>query len=355
MNRMSNFELMRGILMYMIVLLHIVGLGVLNYDNPISRSEGNFIAGNFIESFSICAVNAFVLLTGYWGIKFKLSKLLRFYLPVWFYSVIIALFFFVFEGERFGFTNLFPFTFQRYWFFTSYILLYFVSPVLESFISMLDSSKKWGAVIIFIVILFFLYPSITRMSFSNYDRGFGVINFSCLYLIGRYLRIRFHGKEKSVQKCLLCIFIYCMASIMIFGLTLGEAYYFGNYLGWKSLWYGYDTIFVLIASVSILLLFRNISLHSKQVNFLAPSFFFVYIMHEHPITRQYLWNYFNCPDYYCERPFNFVFHTLIVAFVVFTSGVLIDLLRRLLLGKYMDFLADLFSVVMKKAMFYFSR
>jgi surface polysaccharide O-acyltransferase-like enzyme len=67
--RQSNFELLRGVLMFMVVGLHVTGLGLLWRDSPTPLGSINFISGNLIESFFSMAVNCFVLISGYWGIR----------------------------------------------------------------------------------------------------------------------------------------------------------------------------------------------------------------------------------------------------------------------------------------------
>lgn len=61
--RNSNFELLRIILMVFVVILHYNNVemgGALGYTTGINK-----IVSHFIEAFSICAVNCFVMISGY--------------------------------------------------------------------------------------------------------------------------------------------------------------------------------------------------------------------------------------------------------------------------------------------------
>ena len=94
--RQSNFELMRIISMFMIVLWHVIiyGKGLANADSVLSL---NF---DIIKSIIVVHVNSFILVTGYFQCdsKFKIKKVLNLLFTSWFYRVlflIIAICFFL--------------------------------------------------------------------------------------------------------------------------------------------------------------------------------------------------------------------------------------------------------------------
>ena len=89
-----------------------------------------------IESICMVSVNAFVLITGYYGIKsrFKLSRIIRFYLEVVFFSMVCTIIAKLFSGGAVGMKEwayaIMPLTSKRYWFASNYALLLFIQPMI---------------------------------------------------------------------------------------------------------------------------------------------------------------------------------------------------------------------------------
>lgn len=78
--RSSNFELLRIICMLFIVLGHLI---MAHNDVGV----GEYMVSHIIRPFSVVAVNIFVMISGYFGIKFKLERLIKLCTQTWFYSV----------------------------------------------------------------------------------------------------------------------------------------------------------------------------------------------------------------------------------------------------------------------------
>lgn len=93
--RNSNFELLRIIAMYMIVLHHCTAHGVFSYwHNNITflQNVNNFLC-TFLSSGGKIGVTLFVLISGYFlSVKeFKIERLLKIYLKMFAYSVLFLL------------------------------------------------------------------------------------------------------------------------------------------------------------------------------------------------------------------------------------------------------------------------
>ena len=88
--RDSNMELLRIIAMLLVMVVHVDfrALGIPVFEevqtNPFSSSF-RFLT----ESFSFISVNVFVLLSGWYGIKFKLDRLWEFLFQVFFFSIFL--------------------------------------------------------------------------------------------------------------------------------------------------------------------------------------------------------------------------------------------------------------------------
>lgn len=72
-NRESKFELLRIVCMIFVITEHLVP-----HITDMQNVYGvGYYVGNIANSFCVVAVNCFVLLSGYFGIKMKLKKILQ--------------------------------------------------------------------------------------------------------------------------------------------------------------------------------------------------------------------------------------------------------------------------------------
>lgn len=92
--RDSNFELLRTLSMFMIVILHIGTHGLAKYIGTSDSFSGlNELMYYFIRSLAIVAVSLYVLISGYFLSKsqFKLIKLINLFLEVSFFATVVYL------------------------------------------------------------------------------------------------------------------------------------------------------------------------------------------------------------------------------------------------------------------------
>ena len=138
--RDSNIELLRIVCMIMILNLHAFFIPASLTWNTLSLAN---VITIFSESLSICAVNTFILISGYYSIKWKWRG---------FFSLIFQVYFFIFLiyglllvcdvvefnwGDFFQKSNCIRYS---YWFVTSYVVLYVLSPLLNTFVD--NSTRK---------------------------------------------------------------------------------------------------------------------------------------------------------------------------------------------------------------------
>ena len=331
MKREAGIELLRGILMLMIVLVHLTGNGVLRSDTPIAFTEPNWLWANLIDSICYPAVNTFVLISGWFGIRLSIEKVVKLEVPVILYSVIL---FFIFDPLTLGgaITAILPVITKRYWFLTAYFLLMLVSPFLNSYIST-RTREQLIKVLLWALLLFVFIPSFSPHYRMADTRGMDVINFCVLYLVGRCLNVL--NIQLSVVKSMS---LYIVSTALIFGLTLFVAEQFGINRGWRSFFYSYNNVLVYIQAISLFFLFKQLRFKDaigKIINWLAPSFFFVYIIHSCPSIGSKLYIWISSADYYYSGMF--VLHTIGWAITIFFSCIFIDIIiRRFMLRPVID-------------------
>ena len=100
--RMANYELLRIVAMIMVVILHFLSRSdnLINLDLPLN---GVRILGTLLETFCLVAVNTYVLLSGYLGIRssFKVSRAVGLLCQIWFYTFFI---FFIWHGHCYAYS-----------------------------------------------------------------------------------------------------------------------------------------------------------------------------------------------------------------------------------------------------------
>ena len=104
--RESNFELLRIISMFLVLIVHSDFL-CLGYPtlSDLDINPCQIALRGFFESISIVCVNLFVLISGYFAIKLRFRSIFSYIYQCLFYSIFIYLFFVYFKFCDFNFFN----------------------------------------------------------------------------------------------------------------------------------------------------------------------------------------------------------------------------------------------------------
>ena len=134
--KQSNLELMRIISMFFIVLYH-----VMLHGQAMHNTHGTvLLIVQFITCITLVHVNSFILITGYFQYdkKFKLKKFLSIYVEMYFYKIIIYIICDLLHIYNLTSVDIFnminPFDIP-YWYIACYLILYLVSPFLNTLIN----------------------------------------------------------------------------------------------------------------------------------------------------------------------------------------------------------------------------
>lgn len=188
--RSSNFELLRLLCIFGILVMHtFAGIDT-------AASPGNMLANVFANSLFNTGVTCFILLSGYFGIRFDLKKLIGLDLMVIFFTVVgtVAL------GD-FGCKDLIksciPVLSRRYWFITCYFVLCILAPFLNQMAERLER-EHFRRLLLLLLLVFSLIPTVTTYDVMQ-DAGKGLAHFVMIYLLGRYLA-RYHTGHCSKKQ-----------------------------------------------------------------------------------------------------------------------------------------------------------
>ncbi len=149
--RNASLDLLRVLAMLMIVMGHCIGHGGVA-SALYGKTSFNYIIIETVNTFIHVHVNCFVLVSGYFLCtgKFKLSKWLQLWATALFWSVLLYVILSVTGNTGFSLKGLFraclPFTNQRYWFLTTYLLMYMLSPICNIAIRSMDQKQHMTAI-----------------------------------------------------------------------------------------------------------------------------------------------------------------------------------------------------------------
>lgn len=227
-----------------------------------------------LHSISVVCVNCFILISGYFGINWKIKSFTSLLYQVLFWLIIGYLVAkYVFGVESHEFVKMAPLYFSLRWFVPAYIALYILSPLLNSFIK--ASETKTLALYI---LVFYAYSTVVGylLRSSEFNEGMSAISLVGLYMIGALLHrsdIRLFSFSMWTD-----LAIYILMSLFLSIVALGL-----NYIGIDKSPFGYLNPIVIIMSVYLFLFFKKLNIGEvKFINKLAASAFAVYLFHYHP-------------------------------------------------------------------------
>lgn len=324
-DRNSSFELLRIVCMLLIIAGHICK----EHHEIYSLENTDYLINRFSKSFISNAVNTFILISGYFGIKFKLQRLIKLDLQTIFYSVTLLIVTLLIGWHELNpikdFLLFIPIFSKHYWFITVYFVLYLISPILNRFVEKI-SQDSYKSILILGLILIYVWPTFSFLFNSDQfinDGGYGIINFVYLYLLGRYIKL-YYVDNRSAG---FYFTMYGITSISLFACQILLTYVLGFDF---SSFFCYNTIFILFSAIFLFLGFKNLHFKSKAINLIAAPCLSVYLIHEH----KYVWSNI-CSTIGIEHfhGINYILLLLIFPFIVYSVCFIIDFVRRIIFDK----------------------
>lgn len=323
--RESGFELLRILCITGIIFMHAFG--------PLNDSLTGFNReiSIFINAVFNTGVTCFVLISGYFGIRFDLSKLIRLDLTVIFYTVCGTLL----AGDI-GIKSLIlaciPILSKRYWFLSCYFALCFLSVFLNQLAEKV-SRKTLVSLILLLLFLFSFLPTFFYYELIP-DGGKGIVQMVIAYLIGRYLRLYLTAPLR--KKRLLLLFSVCTLAIFAGNSLLSVLK--GVQMG---LFCRDNSLLIIASSTLLLLLFRELHFESSVINHLSGNVMPLYVFES--FVRLLVLDRFIDLSLYTESPLLILY---VAGYVLCTVAICmaVNELRRLTVARLDDIIT---SPVMK--------
>ena len=322
--RSSNFELLRIVSMFLVLVVHAdyLALGAPSV-HDISTSFGTSFIRAFIEAMSCVCVNVFILISGWFCVQFKVIRLVELLFQVFFINAVIyALIKSLGYVDSLSIGDWIRLIFLRssaYWFVKAYIILYVFTPVLNSFVN--NSSRK--QLMVFLV-GFYLLQSIYGFyaGIGWYAEGYSPLSFMGLYVLARYMRL-YPCLWMKFNKYM-DIAVYLLVSALTTLSTLIITLLFEN---GSTLMYHYSSPLIILASIYFFLFFTKCSFKSYLINWVSLSVFAVYIVHCSDFIFQPYYLHVIRVLYGAYPFFLFLFFTIALIMVFFSLAILVDKVR----------------------------
>ena len=294
MKRELNFEVMRTIAMFLIIVYHSLTHGIgEGYGFSVSNSTtlSNLLFSDFLLVFSSIAVNLYVMVSGYFLVDtdFKLSRIVRTWTYACFYSISITILFMSMQIEPFSIVTLgksfFPISTDAYWFVTQYIGLLILSPFLAIMVRQLSYKQYFLLLVGGALMCLAIIPGFPLGKRFYVAHGNSVWSFAYLFLVAGFIK---HYLKRISMAWLMT------AALLVILLTMGCEIFFGYQNDSIHLfWFNYNGLpFVL--SVIVFIIIRQMQISEsgiwKPLVKLAPYTFGVYLIHDHLMMRGWLWD-----------------------------------------------------------------
>lgn len=370
--RDSNIELLRIVSMMLIILFHFSVHGPWPADGVLAAD----VAVGALAFGGKLGVNCFVLITGYFMTRssVRVASVARVVLETWFYSWGLLILFAVAQPELVTQARLekaaLPLVSGEYWFITNFVALMVVSPFLNLLFDRLSRRGKSRLAAIGFVTISVL-PTLTTFN----PLGSDLLWFFYLYLVGGWIRELMEGAEgadalasalardggdgaaadrdaawaKTAGASGALVWLDpARLTLRVGGGPMAVA---GILVSWAAIaaiccaqaWFGFDRVNAqypvwqymiptFLASTGMLVAFARLAMApSRTVNNLAKCALGVYLIHDNPFVRAWLWPHFAAV--YALGPAAIIGASLLAAVGVYAFGAAVDSLRIALLEK----------------------
>lgn len=318
-NRNCGIDLLRLLLMFMVCMIHVLQQGgVLDACTPHSLEYNVYW---FMKVASYCAVDAFAFISGYVAKnkKHAYSKIVNMWFQVMFYSVgLTSILILCGVNNSLDLKGIIrcilPVTFNRYWYFTAYFGLFFVTPMLNKYLFALDvrTAKKT------FILLLVLFSCLGVLG----DPFKSASGFSCLWLIVVYIlgilakRINLFSDKTNFKLGFIWILTVLLTWVVV------------AFWGIQRIMY-YISPTILLCGMILVIMFERIKIsdrHKKIIKKLAPLTFGIFLFQLNPIIySDVLYNKFSfVPNV------NIIFGIMCVvigATMIFVIGLVMESIR----------------------------
>lgn len=273
--RDSNIELLRIILTLFIIIWHYLVYGYEILDNLTAQPI------TFITPILVFPVDCFIFISGYYGVKLKRLKLTSLLGMLVTYSVLTCLAKMVINNMfdvRALFISLFPVSSNYWWFFSQYLMLILLSPMLN----ICDCWTKTYFKKVLLLFAFF-YLGIFALGIGTKMGCIGDLPFFVfIYLLGRYLR-KYPIEALITNRIRIIISVYITSCLLIF------LFVKWSLDSWILRSISYNNPLIILMAVEVFYVFKCFKVRTiRIVNIIGSTVFASYLITESCLRHIYI-------------------------------------------------------------------
>lgn len=303
--RNYGIDLLRCFAMAMIVMLHTLSKSGLLTETTVGSLKYEIVW--FMEIFCYCAVDCFIIISGFVGLnsKFRISRILLLWLQVEFYSVGLTVLMQIVQGDfnlQELLRSLLPVSTNAYWFFTQYFVLSFFMPFINKLVLSMTIRQNGlfvGMMLVFFSLLPMLYavPVDILGEFNEKifytERGYSVLWMIVMYSLGAFINRLVNSQRLDRIKGYVYFLVFMCSDIIIWIIH----YLCVNRENKVSQYFvvSYTSPFVVLSAVGMFMFFSKMQFcdrANKLISFFSAGAFSVYLIHLHrciyPVFKEFV-------------------------------------------------------------------
>lgn len=338
-NRNSNHELLRLLAMYMIVFIH-----ANMYLGTFCTGKYNVFFNGLVNGICNIGVSCFILISGYYGVKFNIGKLVKMECMMIVFSLLETVMLFIAFPEQMRgavlleqlVKSLLPFITRKYWFYSCYVCLMLFSGYIQKFIEFLNR-EVFEKLLMLMLVLFSVFPTLFYFELIP-DNGKGLVQMIMVYMIGRYISMYHDIQVPRGKAFALFVLLWIINGVSHeIPIRIGGIY---HHLCKDN------SITNLTMAVLLFYLFKGMDVRSGLINKAASYIFAVFALNNSLVLV--VMEYLRGQSEFRRPGGVFGFLTLAcIVLLVFIICLLIGLLRDVLLGGFDRKLGDKMSTYIK--------
>lgn len=248
--------------MLMIVMHHCIvhGLGIDTSAKEISVfhiDNAQVIAADIINCFCICAVNCFVLISGFFGIRTNAKKIISLVLSLLFYTILFSVVPLALEGDiSTALKSCLFLSHSQYWFVIDYLFLMVLTPIINVAFERLP--EKMLRMSIFGLLIISCYFGFIWNHTAN-NNGYTLLQFILMYCIGRMIARSGFSLHRSRA-----VTVYIVCSLACGLLMWGLWHYGYAHQSWKITYY--NNPLLILSAIALFMIFKTFRFQSAKIN-----------------------------------------------------------------------------------------
>ena len=275
--RVVGPELLRVVLMGMIILHHLLvhGLNLKTAMASVANSGEFLLLQISLNALTVFAVNAFVLISGYFGVSYKTKSFVFLVLQGLAYTVLLML---IFRGMGYSGGGVIP---TKYWFLLCFVSMYLLAPYINLAIGCISDR---GVLVLVVMVAFLQFIVGYLADHGIFGSGYSVQQLLAIYVYGRALNRYRLRLEKISWKVMLVGFVVCWA------LVAGAAtiLFLTSHPRWAWRMYSYDSPLVVLGAVCLFLISLKVTIQSEWIRSVSRHVFGVYLFHDNEYFSKYV-------------------------------------------------------------------